>query len=115
MDGFLEPAGFPPPPEPPRRPDQAGQRRPHPERPSWNLHLQSSGTNLPARFLNDSPSVAVLVVEDMCWEAAREAWKSRRPRWWRPRARAAWLAEGAALDRKAERLRDLAGDVLQEL
>ncbi|MBS2535240.1 hypothetical protein KGQ20_20975 [Catenulispora sp. NF23] len=80
-----------------------------------SLHLASVGSNVAARFLTESPSVAVLVVEDLCWQAATEDWKHRRPHWWRPRARTVWKAEGALLEAKADRLRQLADDVFQEL
>jgi len=57
----------------------------------------------------------MLVVEDVCWQAAIEDWKQRRPPWWRRGARAAWRAEGAQLATEADRLRDLAGQVCQGL
>jgi hypothetical protein len=79
------------------------------------MHLKSAGTNLPVGFLEDSPSALVLAVEDVCWEAAVEDWEHRRPSRWRFQARAAWEAEGAVLVAKADHLRRLAGEVLQEL
>jgi hypothetical protein len=78
------------------------------------VRLESAGTNLPLRFLN-SPSAAVLAVEDLCWEAAVEDWKHRRPSRWRLRARADWEAEGELLAAKADRLRHLAVEILQEM
>jgi len=119
MRGFFEP---PPPPgqepgprnpaggEPQHRPD-----RQHAARPVWNLHLESAGTNVPARFLTESPMLTVLAVEDLCWQAATEDWKHRRPHRWRRQAREAWLAEGAQLEAKADRLRQMADDVLAQL
>jgi hypothetical protein len=77
------------------------------------VRLQSAGTSLPVGFL-DSPSVAMLAVEDLCWEAALEDWRHRRPSRWRLRARVVWEAEGARLGAKADRLRDLATEVLRE-
>jgi len=77
--------------------------------------LASVGTNLPVGLLEDSPSALVLAVEDMCWEAAVEDWKHRRPPRRRFQARAAWEAEGAELAAKADHLRRVAGEVLQEL
>jgi hypothetical protein len=107
-----------PPPEPqPRKAAEDGQRRCQPQAAgqSWNLHLESADTDVDARFLNVSPSVAMIAVEDLCWQAATEDWRRRRPPWWRTRARAVWHAEGAQLAAKADRLRDLAGQVCQEL
>ncbi|NUP50454.1 MAG: hypothetical protein HOW97_24555 [Catenulispora sp.] len=117
MNGFPEPIPRPGPEQQPQKPPAAG--RPHhpqrPDEPSWNLHLESIGSNVAGHFLTESPSLAVLAVEDLCWEAATEDWKHRKPHWWRPRARAAWRAEGARLDAKAARLCELADDVFQEL
>jgi hypothetical protein len=118
MYGFID---FPPPgpePEPDREPsERSGIDRPGETagpRP-WNLRLESVGTNLPVGLLDASPSAAVLAVEDVCWEAAVEDWKRRRPPRWRIRSRAAWEAEGASLAAKADHLRNLAGEVLREL
>jgi hypothetical protein len=119
MFGFVEP---PPPPspgpdrEPPERshPGPAGAASPAgPE--VWNLRLESVGSNLPVGLLDGSPSVAVLAVEDLCWEAAVEDWKRRRPPRWRIRSRAAWEAEGAWLAARSDHLKRLAAEVLREL
>jgi len=83
--------------------------------PVRNLHLGSTGTTIAAGFLGASPSVVALAVEDVCLQAATVDWKRRRPRWWSPRARAVWRAEKAQLAADADRLRELAGEVLQEL
>ena len=119
MHGFFDPV---PPPGPDRKPatpsaaDHQCHRQPrHAAQAPWNLHLESAGTDIAARFLADSPSLAVLAVEDLCWQAAAEDWKHRRPHWWQPRSRAAWRAEGARLAAKADRLRQMADDVSQEL
>jgi hypothetical protein len=117
MYGFFEP---PPPSRGPDRepPEPAPPDRARPAPPAgseaWNLVLESAGTNLPIRFL-DSPSAVMLAVEDLCWAAAVEDWKHRRPSRWRLRARVVWEAEGARLGAKADRLRRLATEVLREL
>ena len=118
MNGFPEPVPQPgPEPRPQNRTGSTQQQhRPqHTTQPSWNLHLESIGSNVAGRFLTESPSMMVLAVEDLCWQAATEDWKHRRPHWWRVRARAAWVAEGAHLEAKAARLHELADDVYQEL
>ena len=118
MYGLIGPP--PPRPGPERKPqepssrDQRGPTRPAAPK-EWNLHLESAGTDIPAGFLAGSPSTAVLAVEDVCWEAAVEDWKHRRPRRWRVRARTAWEAEGLWLAAKADHLRHLADEVLREL
>lgn len=81
----------------------------------WNLRLESTGTNVPARFLTEAPATAELVAEDLCWQAAMQDWKQRKPSWWRPGARSAWKAEGIGLADWAERLRKMADYVFQEL
>lgn len=118
MNGFPEPVPPPGPGPKPHRPTGQDQQNHHPQhttKPSWNLHLESVGSNVAGRFLTESPSAMVLAVEDLCWQAATEDWKHRRPHWWQLRARTAWQAEGAQLDAKAARLRQLADDVFQEL
>lgn len=119
MHGFIDP---PPPPRPdPDRdpPEPPGSERPRPEglvgAKGWNLHLESAGTDVPVAFLAGSPSTAVLAVEDVCWQAAVEDWKRRRPARWRVRARSAWRAEGGWLAARADHLRRLAGEILREL
>jgi hypothetical protein len=42
-------------------------------------------------------------------------WKRRRTLWWRPKGRATWKTEGAELAAEAERLREMADHVFQEL
>lgn len=118
MNGFSEPVPQPGPEPQPRNLAGSTQQHHHLQhaaQQSWNLHLESVGSNVAGRFLTESPSVMVLAVEDLCWQAATEDWKHRRPHWWQPRARTAWIAEGAQLDAKAARLRQLADDVFQEL
>lgn len=117
MNGYPEPVPQPGPGAQPQKPTGNDQRH-HPPRttqPSWNLRLESIGSNVACRFLTESPSVLVLAVEDLCWQAATEDWKHRRPHWWRLQARTAWRAEGTQLGTKAARLRELADDVFQEL
>jgi hypothetical protein len=118
MNGYPEPVPRPEPKPQPQKPTADGQQRhraQHPGKPAWNLRLESVGSNVAGRFLTESPSMVVLAVEDLCWEAATEDWKHRRPHWWRRGALATWRAEGARLDAKAARLRALADDVFQEL
>lgn len=118
MNGFPEPVPRPGPGPRPQKPAADGQQRhraQHPAKPTWNLRLESVGSNVASRFLTESPSVVVLAVEDLCWQAATEDWRHRRPHWWRRKSLAAWRAEGARLDAKAARLRELADDVFQEL
>jgi hypothetical protein len=87
----------------------------HDAQPTWNLHLESTGGHVAARFLLESPLAATLVTEDLCWQAATEDWKRRRPGWWRLRARAAWKAEGDELLAQAARLREMADYAFHEL
>lgn len=114
------PAPAPPPQPDPgaRKPTEKSRRHRWPRHRGaqvWNLHLESTGTDVAARYLAESPSVAALAVEDLCWQAASEDWLRRRPHRWRSRARAEWLAEGELLAAKADRLRVLADEIFQEL
>jgi hypothetical protein len=118
MDGFFFDPVPPPQPEPAPRNPVESERHPrlrHGAQPTWNLHLETTGGHVAARFLTESPPVATLVVEDLCWQAATEDWKHRRPHWWRPGAQAAWKAEGAELAVQAERLREMADYVFRDL
>ena len=120
MYGFFS-NPVPPPrpgPEQPRKPAESSRRRHLPRHRTpraWNLHLESAGTDIAARFVTESSAVAALAVEDLCWQAATDDWKRRRPHRWRPRARAEWLAEGELLATEADQLRELADEVFQEL
>lgn len=112
-----------PPPAPKPRPQntQRQAQGPHQHRllpdtqPAWNLRLESAGSRVAARFLMASPAAAALVAEDLCWQAATEDWKNRRPHWWHRQARAAWRAEGDELAAEAAALRQRADEVFREL
>ena len=119
-ESFQDPAPPPPPkpgPQHPRRPEAEVRRHHllHDAQPAWNLHLESTGGHVAARFLIESPMAAALVAQDLCWQAATQDWKHRRPPRWRPRARAAWKAEGDELLAQAARLRQMADYVFQDL
>jgi hypothetical protein len=117
MNGFFFDPAPQPPPEP--RPQKSAENhRRHQSRdtqPTWNLLLESTGCHVASRFLLESPMAAALVTEDLCWQAATEDWKRRRPPWWHPRARAAWKAEGDELVAQAVRLRQMADYVFHDL
>lgn len=118
MYGFFFAPVPPPRPGPePHQPTEPSRRRlPRRRTPrARNLHLESAGTDIAARYLTESPAVATLAVEDLCWQAATQDWKHRRPHRWRSQARADWLAEGRLLAAKADRLQEMADDVFQEL
>lgn len=72
------------------------------------LEIQTLGQSVAADLDLLTPTMRVVVIEDLCWAMAREAWLARRPGWWRFPARRAWAAEEAALDAKRDRLRDMA-------
>lgn len=72
------------------------------------MRLQAVGRTVPADLDLLTPTMRVVVIEDLCWALEREAWLARRPAWWRLSARRAWADEQAALDAKQQRLRDLA-------
>lgn len=78
----------------------------------WNLRFESAGTTVPAGLVKDSPALLVAVVEDVCWQAAAEGWRARRPHRWRRRAYAAWRAQSDWLDQKRERLSVMVDDAL---
>lgn len=119
MYGFFSAQVPPPRPGPePHQPSEPSRRHRLPRHRTpraWNLHLESTGTDIAARYLTESPAVAALTVEDLCWRASTEDWKRRRPHRWRSAARADWLAEGELLAAEADRLREKADDVFQEL
>ncbi|HEX5401618.1 MAG TPA: hypothetical protein VFX16_04870 [Pseudonocardiaceae bacterium] len=71
------------------------------------LQLQALGMTVAADLDLLTPTMRVVVVEDLCWALAREAWLARRPAWWRRAARRAWAEEEAVLDAKQRRLREL--------
>lgn len=72
------------------------------------MRLQAVERTVPADLDLLSPTMRVVVIEDLCWAMEREAWLDRRPAWWQFAARHAWAAEAAALDAKQQRVRELA-------
>ncbi|HYS37724.1 MAG TPA: hypothetical protein VEO01_19075 [Pseudonocardiaceae bacterium] len=84
------------------------RRSRRPAEPGGGLRLQAVPACVPADLDLLTPTMRVVVVEDLCWALARHAWLERRPYWWRPAARRTWATERTALDAKQERLRELA-------
>jgi hypothetical protein len=82
-------------PKPPR-----GQRKPM-------VAVKSVGARIPFDGHLLDPAMRVVVVEDACWRAATECWRTRRPAWWRLGALRRWRAEGTLLRDKQARIREL--------
>jgi hypothetical protein len=76
--------------------------------PAKGLRLHALPTSVPADLDLLTPTMRVVVIEDLCWALTRDAWLARRPRWWRLAARQAWAAGRTALAAKQQRLRELA-------
>jgi hypothetical protein len=57
------------------------------------------------------PTFAMLMTEDFCWQSSLEEWRGRRPSWRRRSAYAAWRSEGAAIEQKKQRIRQLAAEL----
>ena len=75
--------------------------------PTDELYLESLGRAVP---VSDClrPDVGFLISEDFCWRMAMADWSARRPRRWQRTSRKAWRTEGAVLQAKKQRLRQLA-------
>ena len=69
------------------------------------VRLKAVNLTVPVDLGLLTPTMRMVVVEDMCWDLAREAWRARRPPLWRRARRRAWRAEGAVLDAKRDRIR----------
>jgi hypothetical protein len=96
---------------PERRPNRRS-RRAAKAREGWNLRFESAGTAVPAALVQDSPTLLVAAIEDVCWQVAAESWRARRPHRWHRRAYDAWRAQSAWLDAKRERLASMVDDAL---
>jgi hypothetical protein len=72
------------------------------------FRLASVSGGVTGEELVDDRLLRYLVVEDVCWEVGWEAWRARRPHWWRRRRLRDWRGEGVALRRDRERVADLA-------
>jgi hypothetical protein len=79
------------------------------------VSVKSVGVRLPFDGHLLDPTMRVMVVEDACWRATTEYWRSRRPAPWRLRDRARWRAEGVALREKRDRIRSLMSDEAADL
>ena len=80
--------------------------------PGWNLRFEAAGTSVPAALVQDSPTLLVAAVEDICWRVAAEGWLARRPHRWHRRAYAAWRAQSQWLEEKRSRLAGMVDDAL---
>ncbi len=78
----------------------------------WNLRFESAGTSVPAALVQDSPTLLVAAVEDVCWRVATEGWLARRPHRWHRHAYSAWRAQAQWLDQKRSRLAGIIDDAL---
>lgn len=96
---------------PERRPRCRGRRMAR-QAEGWNLRFESAGTAVPAGLVKDSPALLVAAVEDVCWQAAAEGWRARRPHRWHRRAYAAWRAQSGWLEQKRQRLSSMVADAL---
>jgi hypothetical protein len=72
------------------------------------LYLRSLGRTVRAVDALHHPLVTGVVVEDACWCAGLEDWRSHRPPFWRLGALRRWRDQGRDLARKRERIRALA-------
>ncbi|MEY9857764.1 hypothetical protein ABH935_003377 [Catenulispora sp. GAS73] len=92
-----------------RRPSARTFRR------SGNLGLESCGLQVPVGLAAKSPTLLAVAVEDLCWRLEMDAWRSRRPRPWQLRRRAAWRAERTAFTAREQGLRAVANQELADL
>lgn len=79
---------------------------------AWNLRFQSTDTHVPTALVQQSPTLLVVAIEDVCWQVAMDTCRSSRPRRWRRRAYAAWTEQLRGLEAKRERLRSLIDEEL---
>lgn len=96
----------------PERRQRRRARRTARQAEGWNLRFESAGTAVPAGLVKDSPMLLVAAVEEVCWQAAAEGWRARRPHRWRRHAYTAWRAQSAWLEQKRRRLSSMIDDAL---
>ncbi|WP_037570272.1 hypothetical protein [Phaeacidiphilus oryzae] len=85
---------------------RARRRRP------GRLWLECADREIPEEAAILLPDVMLLVVEDLCARISRQAWRERRPRCWRLRARARRRAEDRLLAAREARVRVLSEEYL---
>ena len=107
---------YTPRPEPERHPTTRATHR-------ANLRPLAAHKPLPGHILVESvdhcvpvldterADVAAVVIEDLCWSIAMADWSARRPSVWRRRARAAWRADGEALQALRDRIFRMAVEI----
>jgi hypothetical protein len=91
-----------------RAPTPAGRRAAR----ECNLAFVSAGANVPLAIVEDSPTLLVAAVEDLCWRFAVQDWSERRPARSEHAAHAAWQAEGRRFDDKRVRIREMVDEAL---
>jgi len=90
-------------------------RRAAKELASRNLNLISANTGVPVGLATENATLMLVAVEDLCWQLGMRELESRRPRFWRRSARAAWRLEKVRWDDKRARLAEMAGEAVNEL
>jgi hypothetical protein len=90
------------------------QRRRGPFAPAaWNLSFTSSATNVPFAIVQDSPTLMVAAVEELCWRMAVQDWAEREPPRRDRRRYAAWRSEARCHHEKRERIRAMVDEAVQ--
>lgn len=84
----------------------------HADGEAWNLHFESTDTHVPTALVQQSPTLLVVAVEDVCWRVAMDTCRASRPARWRRRAYAAWTEQLRGLEAKRERLHSLIDEEL---
>lgn len=79
-------------------------------RPDDRIYLRSIGRHVQASDIG-RPPLAVLIIEDLCWQFATTVLAARKPAPWRRADRESWRAERNQLQRKRDRIRAMAREL----
>ena len=78
----------------------------------FNLAFDSAATSVPVAIVQDSPTLLVAAVEDLCWRLAVQDWSAREPQRSDKDGHAAWQSEARRFNDKRARIQKMVDDAL---
>jgi len=81
-------------------------------RAGFNLSFDSAATSVPVGIVEDSPTLLIAAVEDLCWRLAVQDWSTREPQRSDKVGHAAWQSEARHFNDKRARIQEMVDEAL---